>query len=478
MNSFRLGFLLFLFAPLLGAKVDASAAADTPYTAQLNSECDDILRLAIHRPYGWAWDPAAASEMNGHPSPRAVSMQPLATPAAGLILLRAGLLLNEPRYIEAAQQVARGISASEMPTGRIRSNPIFGPVAGGREEQAIIADRAATRCGLGLLLALVDQANASTQPTDARQEAIRRAAQRSARWLAKQEAPNGLWPTAFPPSAKPVDTMRIVRLDDADYRDSTFALLLSAELFHDETLHHFALGPLDGLLKVRLISDVHGPGLWSSACTIDGTNIPTGFPNGPDLLASRYAMQTLLAGYLLTGEATLSTALDRAATTLTQVKRPDGFYDRFLDPTAAADMARALAGSDAGTPHFFATVPSTKPTQSHSVLASQVLSGDFEIPELLDAATRLKSTGRDGYVTSLGGTTPLHEDLEASLCGLSDDPLSSNFPQTAAEVPPYLASHADFWKPAEGPAPDDLSGRVKRLWVLLLRAKLEHLAAQ
>jgi hypothetical protein len=468
--------LFFIVLGTLLVFKGTASASDSPYTAQLNTECDGLLRLAIHRPYGWAWDAAAASEMTGHPSPRAVSMQSLGTPAAGLIFLRAGLLLNEPRYIEAAQQVARGISASEMPTGRIRSNPIFGPVAGGREEQAVIADRTATRCGLGILLALVDQANASTQPTDARQEAIRRAAQRAARWLAKQEAPNGLWPTAFPPDAKPVDTKRIVRLDDSDYRDSTFAILLSAELLQDDTLHHFATGPLDGLLKVRLVSDFHGPGLWSTACTIDGTDIPTGFPNGPDLLASRYSMQTLLAGYLATGEGTLGTALDQAATTLTQVKRADGSYDRFLDPTAAADMARALAGSDAGTPHFFAAAPATKPLQSHTVLALPIMSGDFGIPAIIDADARLKSGGRDAYVNSIGGISSLHEEIEAALCGLNDDPMSGHFPRSAGEVPAYIAGLGDLWKLAEGPAPDDLAGRVRRLWVLLLRAKLERLA--
>jgi hypothetical protein len=468
--------LLLVLGSLLDSRSIASAAVDGLYTTQLNSECDALLRLAIHRPYGWAWDPAAASEMTGHPSPRPVSMQSLATPAAGLLLLRAGALLNEPRYIEAAQQVARGISASEMPTGRIRANPIFGPVAGGREEQSVIADRTATRCGLGLLLALVDQSKSSTQPTDAREEAIRRAAQRAARWLAKQEAPNGLWPTAFPASAQPVDTMRIVRLDDADYRDSTFALLLSAELLQDETLHHFTIGPLDGLLKVRLVSDVHGPGLWSTACTVDGTDIPTGFPNGPDLLASRYAMQTLLAGYLITGEGTLSTALDQAATTLTQVKRPDGSYDRFLDPTAAGDMARSLAGSDAGTTHFFASTPSTKPSQTPSVLASRIMSGDFGIAQLVDADGRLKAGGHDGYIDSLGGAAALHDEIEASLCGLSDDPMSGNFPRSAAEVPAYIAAHADLWKVTEGPVPDGLAGRVKRVWVLMLRVRLERLA--
>ena len=105
-----------------------------------------------------------------------------------------------------------------------------------------------------------------------------------------------------------------------------------------------------------------------------------------------------------------------------------------------------------------------------------MMSGDFGIPEIVDADARLKAGGRDGYVNSLGRSSFVNEEIEASLCCLSDDPMSSHFPLAAGEIPAYIAGHADLWKLIEGPAPDDLAGRVKRLWVLLLRAKLERLA--
>jgi hypothetical protein len=462
-------FLGFLLVLPRGALADAAPR----YTAQLRAECDQLISCAIRRPYGWAWDLEAKSELAAHPSPRPVTMQLLGTPSAGLALLFAGKLLTEPRYTEAAEEAARGVAAAQMPIGRVRANPIFGPIAGGREETAVIADRSATRCGLGLLLAFADQAQSDAAASGSHAEAIHRAAARAARWLAKQQAPNGLWPSAFPPDAKPRDAIRLVRLDDNDYRDATFALLLSFDLLHDATLGHFADQPLSALLKLRLVSDVHGPGLWSTACTVNGTDIPPGFPDGPDLLASRYAIQTLLGGFLFTQDTTLIPALDQAATTLDQVKHADGTFDRFLDPSAAAEITRSV-----GDPTFFTPRPTTYPAtapSTHSVLASTVTSGTFDIPQVLDESAHLKSLGRDRYVASLAATSSLHDQTEASLCGLTDDPFALDFPQKLAEIPAYLTAHADLWKVTDGPVPDDLAGRVRRIWVLLLEAKLERL---
>jgi hypothetical protein len=395
-------------------------------------------------------------------------MEPLGTPSAGLALLFAGKLLNEPRYTEAGEEAARGVAAAQMPIGRVRSNPIFGPIAGGREETAVIADRSATRCALGLLLAFVDQPQ-----SDPHAEAIHRAAARAARWLARQQAPNGLWPSVFPPDAKPRDAIRLVRLDDTDYRDATFALLLSFDLLHDATLEHFAAQPLAGLLKLRLASDVHGPGLWSTACTVNGTDIPAGFPNGPDLLASRYAMQTLLGGLLYTQDTTLIPALDQAATTVDQVKHADGTFDRFLDPSVAANIARASGDTTFFTPRP-TTAGATEPSGS-SVLASPVTTGTFDLRQVLNEAAQLKSLGRDPYIASLAATSSLHDQTEASLCGLTDDAFALDFPQKVADIPAYLSAHGDLWKLTDGPVPDDLAGRVKRIWVLLLEVKLERL---
>jgi hypothetical protein len=478
-------FTVFLFSILTTLSLLGGAVFAAPpgrFSAQLAAESDALLACAIHRPYGWAWGHDLTADSTGHRMPRAVSMEPLGTPAAGLILLWTGELLNEPRYREAADQVARGVAAAEMPVGRVRAHPLFGPAAGGREELVPIADRSATNCAIGLFLATLDARQPATAPADSpgeteldpQLEYLRGAAARCAHWLARQQSPNGLWPSTFPTGPWTPKTIRLVRLDSSDYRDTTLALLLSFDSLHDDTLRHFSNRPLDGLLKLRLTSDEHGPGLWCTACTVEGTDIPTSFPNGPDVLASRYAMQTLLGAYLLTKDREIPPALTAAATTLAQVKRTDGSYDRFLDPTAAADVARLLGNHIPATQTFFAH-PTTQAANPNSILADRSTSGAFGIPEMLNAVSRLKPLGPDRFSASFPADFSLHQQIEASLCGLLDDPFTLDFPTTAKAVPAFLAAHADLWKPLDGPAPDDLPGRVRRLWSLYLRADLERL---
>ena len=196
------------------------------------------------------------------------------------------------------------------------------------------------------MLALLEQTPSTAENGN---DTARRSAARGSDWLCKQLAASNYWPTAFPLDAPPLDTQRIVRFDDGDYRNCTIALLLGAQLLDNPQLTHIAPAPVAALLKVILKGDVHGPNLWNTAVTIDAAGVPKGFPHGPDVLASRYVMQTLLAGYLLTGEHADGIALDAAAVTLRQSKNADGLYERFLDPTTAADLARGarLADDDA-----------------------------------------------------------------------------------------------------------------------------------
>ena len=184
----------------------ARARPEKTYARQLALESDALLSDAIHRPYGWAWDPDGVAEPQGRTGmrilPRPVSMQILATPSAGLILLWSGRLLDEARYVHGAEEAARAVAAAQMPTGMIQSRPIFGANAGGHDAQAVIPDRAPTCAALGLLLAVLDdRSTASAQsstmesqvtiPSDAAHlEAIRRAAARSANWLVRQQTPN------------------------------------------------------------------------------------------------------------------------------------------------------------------------------------------------------------------------------------------------------------------------------------------------
>src|SRR5438874_2020374 len=97
-----------LFTLFVSAR--AEEPASDKYRSLLAHECDALIASAAKRPYGWAW--AAQSDRDSQKTPRSVgvSLEPGATPAAGLLLLYAGDLLHELRYTDAARNVARGIA--------------------------------------------------------------------------------------------------------------------------------------------------------------------------------------------------------------------------------------------------------------------------------------------------------------------------------------------------------------------------------
>ena len=99
----------------------AIRADDKPhrYADELRQQADSLIASAIKRPYGWGWTEAepeesAAAKVKVKPAYVPVAMGPGETPAAGLILLWAAKLQNEPKYAEAARQVARGVAASDF----------------------------------------------------------------------------------------------------------------------------------------------------------------------------------------------------------------------------------------------------------------------------------------------------------------------------------------------------------------------------
>ncbi|MBV8779788.1 MAG: hypothetical protein JO353_00190 [Phycisphaerae bacterium] len=469
------GFLIaLLFTP-------AIALADGPrlsYSDQLAAECDALIRDAIRRPYGWGWTRDAAAEPLEHPAPRVVSMDPLCTPAAGLVILWAGEQLHDPSYRVAAEQVARGISITQRSTGRVNSNVIFSRAPLVNDERAAVVDRSATRCALALLLALSEHPTTepATAPSNASNESIHRSAARCTNWLFHQLTPNGFWPSAFPPDATPQKAMRIVRLDDNDYRDSSTALLLAMRIMPDDAISRLAANPTDSLKRIILKNDPHGPNLWNTAVTIDGTDVPKGFPHGPDVLASRLVMQTLMAGYLLTGERSDGMALDAACTTLRQCRRSDGLFDRFLDPTAAADISRQYGEGAATTQSTFGPPPTTAPS-TQSVISAPFTTGTFGINPVIEATDRIKTLGRDRYIAMLSSRFTLNQQLMAMLCGLMDDPMTLSMPVSPDEIPAYLTANQERFAALDQPPPQDLPARVERIWLLLVRVKLEAMRA-
>src|SRR5262245_43981101 len=97
---------LLIAAPLFAAEPQG------PFARQLSQECHALMQAAIRRPYGWAWDnvPPAPAARNST-VPRHVTLEPMGTPAAGLLLLWSGQLLGEAKYEQAAIDTARGLAA-------------------------------------------------------------------------------------------------------------------------------------------------------------------------------------------------------------------------------------------------------------------------------------------------------------------------------------------------------------------------------
>src|SRR5262249_49837627 len=180
------------------------------YARQLAAECDALTAAAIRRPYGWGWDnvPPEAST-RGSTTPRHVTLGPLGTPAAGLLLLWSGQLLHETKYEQAAIETARGIAAAQTQTGKIPLHTIFGPAPSPRGEVSAVPERAATAAAIAFLLETAH----SDQP---KPEILSRSTTRAAQWMARQQMRDA-WPESY--AANPEESHNaspIIRLDNSN----------------------------------------------------------------------------------------------------------------------------------------------------------------------------------------------------------------------------------------------------------------------
>ncbi len=170
---------------------DVCTAEPSP---RLTGECDALLRTAVRRTYGWAWGPTSGENEGRRVDPVDVSLGPLETPAAGLILYLASETLHQPRYFDAAVQAARGLVAAQEHTGRVPGacdlwqncrRPGPAPVCSGSR-----ADPRGARVVAG------DSSKAGKARPGSSGAALR-----AAYWLAKQQPRMGGFPLAYPPDA-------------------------------------------------------------------------------------------------------------------------------------------------------------------------------------------------------------------------------------------------------------------------------------
>jgi hypothetical protein len=438
-------FLLALSWTVAACAQSTTQPARGPYATQLAAEADALIETAVRRGYGWAWgDVNGGAEQRISPIP--VRMDQLTTPTAGLVLLWTGDLLNDDKYRQAAFQAARGIAAAVDANGRVPARAVFGRSPEGEDAMAAVPDRAPACAGLALLLILHARA-------DVPDERTHRAMVQAANWLARQQARSGAWPAAWPADARPNDTMRIIRLDQRDYRDCTLALLMASATLENPQLDRSGARGVDYLLRLRIDQRGHvGRGLWRSIYNLDGS-YPLKIPEATedvDVLASRFAVQTLLAAYIMTGNRDWGLAANEAVKVIENLRGVDGTWQR-----------------------TYGMHPSSRPATTQPEIWETWPTGWFGLDAIIRTTQELKLLGRDKYLTLLENGFPVRDHVAQVLAGLSDTSLTLGFPLSKEEIEPYLTKNAPMWQTLNGLPPADLPGRVQRLWILYLRAKIE-----
>lgn len=440
-----------------GARADDRG--DGELAARLRAECDALLRMAVQKRYGLAWP---APDGGGITLPRGanlVSMDPLSTPSAGLVLLWAGKSLGDERYLTAAHQVARGIAASLHHSGRVPARVVFDTRPRPRDGAAVaFPDRAPTYAGLALMLTAVDQGNDDAL--------VRSAATRAATFLTRQQAATGLWPVLVSENAEANDSAadRQVPLTDTDYRDATLAVLYAYEVLGTVPLRKSVESAVEQLLEMRITRSRSAAGLWHGAYTIAGQPLPR--ENGAfavDTLASRNALHTLFAVHVTLGGDATQAAIEEAANRLVALRYANGEWDRVY-PLTNDEVIKKPDGPDSG-PVF---ADPAAPPKSH---------GDFGIPPLLTAIGQMQQLGRAAYLNQLAKRLPHKQDLAQTLCGLGASPLLPNLPATREEAQAYADAHREQWKALDSSGVAGVETRIRRIHTLLIRRHVERLLA-
>ena len=395
----------------------ARAGESAPAKAELRRQCDELIARAVKRPYGWGWtEDAPEQRPKGGGQP--VSMEPGGTAAAGFVLYWAGDLLDEPRYKDAAVQAARGIVASQRSTGAVIARPMFLPnVAGAKEPAALVADRTPTCAAMGLLLTILEDAGAPDP-------AIKGSALRGLNWLLHQQPANGAWMQADPPSTQPSDAVRLIRLDNGDWRNCTFTLLLAAEVLNDSRCSRAVEKSNARLMRLRIGDQSRiGRPLWATAygAGIDATPSDRlgDYPPGVDPLATRFAMETLLATVLALGDPPKqlveeqppvpSAALADAAAAVEKLPKYGGKWMRNYDFDVTATVPPPPEQRVEGS--LLAAPPQAKQA-----------TGLWGLNPVLRAVDVLNKEGRTGLGKRLALELSLHQRLCAAVCGLEEQP--------------------------------------------------------
>jgi hypothetical protein len=288
---------------------------------------------------------------------------------------------------------------------------------------------------------------------------LRRAAARASQWLTRQQSGDGGWPVQAPEGIAEKKPPRLIRLDTRDYRDSTFALMLAADVLGDQSALKGAKSATEKLISLQLA----GPGalsrLWTGAYRLDGgieEKLPD-LPPGADSLATRRAIETLLAASILLEDDDARIAAREAARSVLGLRGDDGKWQRI----------RPLRGE---LPRQVESMFANPATNQFNPAAERA---DFGITQVLAANEFMRTLGPTEFAARLAQSATVQERLATAVCGLTDSPFATDWPANSDECGEYLRRHSSDWNRLEAPPGPDLSERVERLYLLLLRARLE-----
>ena len=93
---------------------------------------------------------------------------------------------------------------------------------------------------------------------------------------------------------------------------------------------------------------------------------------------------------------------------------------------------------------------------------------------MVESAQTLQEVGREKFIVALSANATIRQRLAATLCGLEDDPFSPDLPVRDDEIEDYLKNSAMKFGTLDSALPADLSARAKRVYLLLIRARLEQ----
>jgi hypothetical protein len=451
----RTGLLVLCIAQVAVAQ----APVRTPHIRALRRECDALLDQVVKRPYGWGWRTDSASADANSPAARepVVSLEPLHTPSAALLLLYASDVLEDRRYAEAAQNVGRLLAASVQPSGQIPSRVAIGPRLLNRERPRPLPDRASTRASIALLLSLIKGKEADLN----QDELLTRAAGRGAAWMVKQQPLTGAWPVAYPPDAEAAKVSRLVRLDTPDTRDNVLAMLLAYEVLGEASQRRSVERSIAFLMRVRNPegqrsgAGMVGPAFDSGGNAIE--KIEAFRSDTTDVLASRCAIQTFFAGYIVLGPKEWGRAASLAAGSASQLPVPElGKWHRWYTPKGDPVRPEALTVAPAGFKK-----------------SDDPLVGDWGLARSMQVVNTHDQIGREKFLQRLKASFTIRERLALTVCGLMDEPMDANLPTSIEQAKQYLQQNETTFQQATGTTDTDLPAKVRRLWALYLRARLE-----